>query len=367
MLMKKFVPFLSIILLIASCKKDFNNIVNNAASVENSTQKITKITATPADYFDSLFTRYNAGEWTGGDVASSYKLPDGNSFWLFGDSFVDTVYADRHRPYDAFIHNSIVLTDANKNFVTTLYGGTAKNPKPFFNAKAPKEYWPNCAFSSADKTKLYVMIATIKTTGEGGTFGFQLVGNSVGLLSLPDLNLISVNDISKNAKIDWSSAAYEEGNYVYIYGAESTKYNKFVHVLRTSRSNPFKVVEYYNGTNWVKDSAQSARLLGGVSEQYSMFKYQGKYYLLSQANLLGADIYLWDAASPTGPFTRKRKIYTTPETGGNIITYNATAHTEFIEDGKLLVGYCVNSLNGTDIYKNADNYRPYFIWVSNWQ
>src|SRR5664279_546292 len=103
--MKKIVPCIIIILLITSCKKDFNNGVNNGASAENSIQNTTKIITTPAGYFDSLFTRYNAGEWTGGDVASSYKLPDGNSFWLFGDSFVDTVYADRHRPTDAFIHN----------------------------------------------------------------------------------------------------------------------------------------------------------------------------------------------------------------------------------------------------------------------
>ncbi|MEO8713033.1 MAG: DUF5005 domain-containing protein [Parafilimonas sp.] len=365
--MKKFVPGIIIILLVTSCKKDFNNAINNTASAENSVQQSNKIIATSADYFNQLFTRYNAGEWTGGDVANSYKLPNGNSFWLFGDSFVDTVYADRHRPYDAFIHNSIVLTDANKNFITTLYGGTAKKPKPFFNAKDPKEYWPNCTFSAADNTKLYVLMSTIKSTGDGGAFGFELTGNTVGILSYPALELLSVKDISKNPKIDWSSATYEEGDYVYIYGAESTKYNKFMHVLRTSRSDPFKVVEYYNGTGWVKDPAQSTRLLGGLSEQYSVFKYQDKYYLLSQTNLLGAEIYLWDAASPTGPFTHKRKVYTTPQTGGNIITYNAMAHTEFIEDGKLLVGYCVNSLNGLDIYKNADNYRPYFIWVSNWQ
>jgi len=365
--MKKYVLIISTVFLCCSCKKDFNNNSSNKLAAGNSIQNASNVTATTADYFDSLFTRYNAGQWTGGDVANSYKLPNGNSFWLFGDSFVDTVYADRHRPFDAFIHNTIVLTDANRNFVTTLYSGTAKNPKPFFNAVEPKEYWPNCTFSSADQTKIYVMIATIKSTDEGGLFGFEVTGNSVGILSYPDLKLLSIKDISKNPKVDWSSGTYEEGDYVYIYGAESTKANKFMHVLRTSRSNPFKVVEYYNGNAWVRDSTQSARLLSGVSEQYSFFKYQGKYYLLSQANFLGADIYLWDAASPTGPFINKRKVYHTPQTSGNIITYNATAHTEFIDNGKLLVGYCTNSLDGTDIYKDADNYRPYFIWLSNWQ
>ena len=76
---------------------------------------------------------------------------------------------------------------------------------------------------------------------------------------------------------------------------------------------------------------------------------------------------MWDAASPVGPFTRKRKVYTTPETGGNIITYNATVHTQFMQNGNLLVGYCTNSVNGTDIWTNADNYRPYFVWLNGWQ
>jgi len=109
------------------------------------------------------------------------------------------------------------------------------------------------------------------------------------------------------------------------------------------------------------------RLQGGLSEQYSLFRFKTKYYLLSQANLLGADIYLWDAASPVGPFTNKRKIYHTPQAVGNIITYNATAHVEYIQNNQLLVGYCTNSTDGLDIYKNADNYRPYFVWVSGWQ
>jgi hypothetical protein len=365
--MKRLTPAICLVLLITSCKKEFTQGSQKNAESINSAETATSIIATPATYFDSLFTRYDAGQWTGGDVASSYRLPDGRSFWLFGDSFVDTVYADRHRPFDPFIHNSIVLTDASANFITTLYGGTAQNPKPFFNAVEPKEYWPNSAFTSQDQTTLFVMIATIKVNGDGGLFGFDVIGNSVGILSLPDCKLLKIVDISHNPKVDWSSGTYEEGDYVYIYGAESTKYNKFMHVARTNRKNPFRKMEYYNGSAWVSDSAQSARMQSGLSEQYSVFKYQNKYYLLSQANLLGADIYLWDAASPVGPFTNKRKIYHTPQAGGNIITYNATAHTEYIQNNQLLVGYCVNSFNGLDIYRNADNYRPYFIWVSNWQ
>lgn len=351
---------------IASCRKDVSQ--SNSVNGQDDQRSVssTQITAVKATYYDSLFTRYNAGEWTGGDVASSLLLPDGSSFWLFGDSFVDTVYPDRHRPFDAFIHNSIVTTTPAGSF-KTFYGGTAQSPKPFFDTAAPMILWPNTAFTNAAQTKVYVLMVSVKVTG-GGIFGFETTGNTVATLRLPDFKVQNRFTFSDTNTVNWSSAALTDSGYIYIYGVESTDNNKFMHVCRTAASNPFKLVEYYDGTNWLRRVNKSARIAKDLSEQYSVFKYQGKYYLLSQqSKFLSADIYLWDAAGPTGPFTNKRKIYTTPETGGNIITYNATAHPELIQDGKLLVGYCTNSVSGFDIWNNADYYRPYFIWVSNWQ
>lgn len=360
--------------LFLSCSKQVNNkeTVNKDSRAAITTSSLaSSITATSATYFDSLFTRYTAGQWTGGDVAYSHLLPDGRSMWLWGDSFVDTVYADRHRPYDAFIHNSIVLTNPQGLF-TTLYNGTKKLPKPYFNGKDPYYYWPNCAFLAKGETQAYTMLTQVKATGQGGTFGFTVTGNAFGIIALPGMKLQKITVMPTNTKVDWASATYEEGDYAYIYGAEGTTTfpnTKYMHVMRTSRSRPFAKTEFYTGTGWSTDTAKSARMLDGVSESYSVFKSGSKYYVLSQEGiLLSSKIYLWDAASSVGPFTNKRLLYTTPQTKGNIITYNATAHTEFTNaSGDLLVGYCINSLNGKDIYTNADNYRPYFVWVHGWQ
>ena len=156
--MKKVLLLLTVTASVASCKKDIDGA--NTVSIQDAQQSIssTQITAVKATYYDSLFTRYKAGEWTGGDVASSLALPDGSSFWLFGDSFVDTVFPDRHRPLDAFIHNSIVTTNPSGSF-STFYGGTAQNPKPFFDTASPMILWPNCAFMNASQTNLYVMVS----------------------------------------------------------------------------------------------------------------------------------------------------------------------------------------------------------------
>ena len=68
-----------------------------------------------------------------------------------------------------------------------------------------------------------------------------------------------------------------------------------------------------------------------------------------------------------GPFGEKTLAYCTPETKGDIFTYNAFAHTQFLDDGALLVSYNVNSFNFSDLFANADNYRPYFVWVKGWE
>ena len=365
--MKKIIlpPALAIIFF-ASCKKE------SAMSIQSSSSQITadastaKIIATPSAYWDSVFTRYGNG-WTGGDIAYSYKLNDGRSVWLFGDSFLDTVYPNRKRPVNGFIHSVFATTRSMGDDFTTIVRGTLDNPQTLFPAKEPIQYWSNCAFTNTAGTKLYVQLVTIKSTGDGGLFGFEVTGNAMGIMNLPDFALERIISTNNSGTIDWSSCTYEEGDYVYIYGAESTKYNKYMHVSRRKRNTPFRNVEFYNGTAWVKDSAQSKRIIGGLSQQYSVFQHKGKDYLLSQGTLLDDDIFMWDAASPVGPFSNKRHVYKTPQYGGNIITYNATVHYEFTEGDKLLVGYCTNSFDAKDLFKSADNYRPYFITIENWQ
>ncbi|MEO8116572.1 MAG: hypothetical protein ABI653_02915 [Bacteroidota bacterium] len=366
---KKYIAFSLLCCFLFSCKKNIENadVENNSTSIDGKYSPLANFNSTTATYFDSIFTRYGGG-FTGGDVAYSHVLPDGRSFWLFGDSFLDTVYPDRHRPRTSFIHNMVVVTDPSGGF-TTLHGGTTDNPLPFFVAADPNQYyWPNCAFINKKNSLLYVILVRIEPNGEGGIFGFDVKGNDIAILSLPDLTLKKIVPFSDGAFIDWSSATLEDDdNYIYLYGVESTKRNKYMHIARTKAGGPLNKFEFYNGTTWVNDMSQTARVFGGLSEQYSVFKSQGKYYLLSEGNLLSPDIYLYDAAGPVGPFTNRRKIYTAPQAGGNIIAYNATAHTEFNNNDSLLVGYSINSTNFRDLFTNADNYRPYFFWLGDWR
>jgi hypothetical protein len=80
---------------------------------------------------------------------------------------------------------------------------------------------------------------------------------------------------------------------------------------------------------------------------------------------LGAwkDIVTYVATSPTGPWTKRTVVYSTPETGqGKLVVYNPKGHVEFTLDGEFLISYCINSLAPDEVV-DADKYRPRFIRV----
>ncbi len=348
-------------LVICSCNKKVDNSASSASSQQLRQQS--GIVSVPDAYFNDLFTRYGGG-WTGGDGAFSCRLPDGRDVWIFGDSFLDTVYPDRSRPFAPLIHNCLVVTDAAGNF-TTLHGGTTENPEPYFIPReAGQYYWPTGLFDNPERKELYIFLDRIQPGAHGG---FKTAGIDIAIIGLPSLKLQKIVHFYAGGEINWGATFLADGNYVYMYGTESVKYNKYIHVARIDRDNPLHSLRYYDGNTWVADSSKSARIKGGVSEFYSLFKSKEKYYLLSQGKLLTPDIFIWDAAGPAGPFGGQRLVYTTPETQGTVFTYNPTVNTQFTENGQLLVGYSTNSTDFLSLFENADYGRPFFIRVSNWE
>ena len=251
MVMKKIYIVLAAAVIMASCRKDINaQNADTASSSQALGLKTAAISTTEATYFDSVFTRYGGG-WTGGDAAVSYKLPDGRSLWLFGDSFLDTVYPNRTRPPVPFIHNTMVTMDANGGNFKTYYVGTPENPLPYFQAARNQYYWPATVLMNTANTEVYVFLDKIKQT-TGGSFGFEITSVDVAILNYPDLSIKRIVTFSKGNFINWAGATLDDDDgYIYIYGPESTKYNKYIHVARTPKNKPFSKVTFFDGANWV--------------------------------------------------------------------------------------------------------------------
>lgn len=157
----------------------------------------------------------------------------------------------------------------------------------------------------------------------------------------------------------------EDGDYTYVYGVRAPNPEKYLYVARTN-ADLTQSWEYFDGSNWTADRGGAASIFEGVSEQFSVWKDGGTYYLLTQHNVFGAEISIYNAASPAGAFADGKVVYCTPETGGDIFTYNAFAHTHVYQDS-LLVSYNINSFDFNDLFKSADNYRPYFVKIGGWR
>lgn len=344
-------------LSLLSCSKE---PVSSPAPVEIGSTK-SAIMARPMGAFNQLFTRYS--DWSGGDGAYSIRLPDGRDLWMFGDSFVDSVYADRTRPSGPLVRNAYVVQQGNQ--LTTLNQTVGGVVQPMVAPQNPDEwYWPGDGFVSGNS--LYIFQHRFIAQGSG-VFGFFQTGVDLARFSLPDITLQEVVPYSYTNEVAWGLAVMEDSDYIYIYGTKSATYNKYVHVSRTPTDAPLSSIEYWNGTTWTSDDASTVSIRNDVSQSFSVFKHNGKYYLLSQEGFLGPKINIYRSLSPIGPFTNKKLMATTPVPNG-CWTYNALAHPQYISpQGDLLVGYCINEMNFFDLFAHADHYRPLFFRARGWE
>ncbi|MEI6900069.1 MAG: DUF5005 domain-containing protein, partial [Bacteroidota bacterium] len=312
-------------------------------------------------YFDSTFTQYfqrTCCGWTAGDATISVPLPDHRIIWLFGDSYtvpVDTT--DNTLPCLFQVRNCMMVQDSvNRNYFKTILDTTQTgvNQTPF--KIVPNDttlFWPNHGYVWNDT--VYLFMDRINNSNMGIFYGEYIIK-----LHYPDLHQVlpyhklhSSNDIifGKWVNIDTASGT------LYIYG---NKLNWIVwepYVARCNVNNPLAPYEYYTGSGWSSFPAQAQKICAEpVSPNFSVIKFHSKYYLITQENGyltcgLGRNIYSYESDNPYGPFINKKTLYTEESkvNGWYLLTYNGTAHPEFIENDELLVSYNTNDMVDTTL------------------
>lgn len=309
-------------------------------------------------YID-FFTRDK--DWTGGDATYSVDLKNGKTLWMFGDSFIDQVAEDRTRPSFKLINNALVLQNGDE--FTTFQGGTNVQPRAF--AEPPEEgqwYWPGDG--TIANGKLYMFMHGFGTGG-GGAWDFFRTSIDLLALNIETLEIESNVRLFEDPNISWGAAILEDAEYTYVYGVRAPNPEKFLYVARTN-DDLSQAWEYFDGTEWSLDETNTASIFEGVSEQFSIWKEDGTYYFLTQHNVFGNEISIYNSSLPEGAFSNGKVVYCTPETGGDIFTYNAFAHDHIYSDS-LLVSYNINSFDFNDLLESADNYRPYFVKIGGWR
>ncbi len=351
-------------------------------------------TATQNTVLNSKFTAYGNSntlldDWTGGDSTYSLKLTDGRIVYAYSDTFLGKVNADGSRSVvieeggtTPFINNSFVVQGTGGG-TTTVHGGTAAAPKAVMPPpQAAHWYWAgDLTQSGAEVQQLYRQYYDPDPdngTGWDMTFKSNVLARfSTGNLSAPT----QVTAMPSASGVQWGSALFKDGGYTYVYGTEDyidpdTKANtKYLHIARVKGSDLRAAWEYRTSNGWSDSETASARLMSGVSNEFSVARRGSHYILVNQdANIaFGSEIDVLLSCSPAGPFTGEQTVYRTPETGQfgsygdpDIFTYNAHQHVSLSSSGNLVISYNVNSLDTTkgpanDNYRDVSIYRPRYI------
>lgn len=333
---------------------------------------IERHSAVKDEAFDALFTSFGPG-WTGGDSTYSVELPDGRNLWLFSDSFIGFVNPSRTRPRNTpMVNNSLVVQDGEE--LTTITGDIGGIPQSFFpTGDLGGWFWVYDATVETTEAGdvLRVFLIRFERTAAGGMWGFAWQDNALATVSLPDLELVSIEPLPSEHGVSWGAAVLEHGEHVYIYGMEDLGARKHMHLARAKAGAVADAASWEyatapGGASWSGDPADSVRLLTGIGNEFSVTHLGGRFLLVTMSSLttLSPEVVAYAACDPAGPFEDRTVLYETPEhEEGLAFTYNAHAHPQFTENGELLISYNVNASDIAWVFADADLYRPRFIRV----
>lgn len=351
-------------------------------------------TATQNTGVSGKFTAYGNSnalldDWTGADTTYSLKLSDGRIVYAYSDTFLGKVNPDGSRPMTIddggttpFINSSFVVQSRGGG-LTTVHGGTAAKPEALMPPARPNHwYWAGDLVQHGSSVEQLYREYYDPDPANGTGWDMKFKGNVLARFSARDLSEPrKVTPMPSASGVQWGSALLKDGHYTYIYGSEDyidpvTKVNtKYLHVARVRGTNLRGRWEYRTAHGWSRSETASARLMSGVSNEFSVSRRGSHYIMVNQDTKIafGAEIDVLLSCSPAGPFTGEQTVYKTPETGlwgsygdKDVYTYNAHQHVSLSSHRNLVISYNVNTLDGTegsknDVYRDVTIYRARYI------
>lgn len=325
----------------------------------------------PDTALNAMFTRYGntGGQWVGADSTYSVELKDGRIAWIFSDTLYGDVRDGKLSPTDSFfINNSVVVQDGRR--LTTVTGGTPSKPKAIVGMDGDAWHWFGAGQTRPNGS---VQIGVLRFARFGtGAWDWGWEGNRLATLDRRTLKRTSIVDLPSAAGVQWASWYLQQPGVTYVYGVEDLGASKYMHLARVKSGDLSSVRkwEYWDGSGWSKRETASARILVGVSNEYSVTPFGGGYLLITQDTneLFSSRILAYRSNAITGPFTDPIEVYRMPEVGPfgsygdpNIFGYNPHEHPELRRGNQLVISYNINTFDNMHIYDDVTIYRPRFI------
>ena len=341
--------------------------------------------------FDSFFLRYYG--WNGGDIGISTLLPDGRSVWTWGDYHTGVVNSQRNRLSDLrqFPRNSLMVSNGTDyssfKLITNNKVGEIEVPIVYKDdngnevSHTQEWYWPmgGSIYYRNGIPELQIVLEHQINTGGGGAWDMKVVSCDVAIFSLPNIQLREIVKNRYEGKAALANIIFKDDDgIIYIYGERNHGIcQSATFVARNIDGDLAGDWEFYDGKNnvwsynysWEDNSDWLDYKI--INNPVFVFKDGGKYYAFEQPACFGRDTYIFDAESPTGPFTNRRMVGRLPAeiSTGNYFCYIPALHQQFSKDGELL--YCVSKNNQNMGWYNyngsGDIYLPHFFRVKNWR
>ncbi len=377
----------------------------------------------------NLFAMRQKG-WNGGNGCKSLPLPDGNVLWTFADSYFGRIseFRDRkqynNRPHNAaqvqlqmrehygeddfLTLNEYIST--SQNYPMYYYKGKdwVRHPEAKLSQELIDEGYIDDAhylkpedgtlIKSSGEPRLQQIFASYNKDGErDGTYivEFGIQGEPAQEGYIMELAKVKMPYVA-----DYGHAVLEDGGHNYLYGtvrASTTSSNYWVVCARTQGRSLFTPWEYYiknedGEYSWQTELPTLEQVrkskITGVSRAYnpSVFKYAGRYYMLSQAGP-GGNIQISEGENPWGPFKVQKVIYSVRK--DEAVANGVFVHPQLSRMGELVLSYTTDpeaitiyskGANGEAISTNLDTdqrnrygwgsaslNQPHFLRVFNWQ
>ncbi|MBY0513948.1 MAG: DUF4185 domain-containing protein [Gemmataceae bacterium] len=338
--------------------------------------------AEPYGDWDEKFTRTEG--WVGGDAAYSVAVSPTRTVWLFGDTWVGAV-KNGSRAGSAMVNNTVAIQDGNGPDARLSFPiRRDKSDRPvsqFLPADGKGFLWPLAGTFHAGK--LYLFLAQVEHTKEGGALGFKQVAQWVGVVSNPadppaawKLTQTKLPFCRFDDDRIWTfgSAVVQADGFAYVYGYDENPrrgFNtKYLILARVPLDKVADVAawEFHRDGGW-KPWADGfpgrMHLAGGVAAEMSVHYIPAlkKYLLVYTDNGLSDQITGNLAETPEGPWSGKGKLYTCPEMKADkkLFSYAGKAHPHLCNGTELVVSYCVNSYDLARVVNDPTVYRPRFV------
>lgn len=244
--------------------------------------------------------------WISGDNNNPALLPDGRVAWVYNDSFMGPNNPHTNViPTGVVPHNLLVVQKGDS--LKSVYGGTAPNPVSLFDPNNGNEFWQAGAVVENNELKLILIEVANQSSYAGHTW--------IGSMSLPDLKVGTLTRLTATTATA-PNCALQDSTFDYLYFGATTGAANEVHTVvgrvpkgQLDSQTPW---QYYTGNgNWSTDFTQALNLIEGVSAG-NVIKLGPHNYALSGVPNLSAEVDVWFAQNPWGPWVNKTIVYNIP-------------------------------------------------------